>query len=340
MFRTFVKIALPLIAVALVAGPALAQPSSSYLLLDGDSGDYVEIPDAPSLDTPGALTVEAWVRLDSSDGCDSLVGKDWEAVWWLGVCTNTFRTYIDGGGALDGGTLPDGVWTHVALAFDGTFHRNYVNGVETASRALAAPVAVNDAAIRIGSDVSWNPAPTGNIDEVRLWNVGRTPAQIQATMNVALTTDQAGLVSVWSLDGNPSDRVGDNDGAVVGDASFEGIPDPPAGPWTTDPAFPDFRFKVLISPGGGVAPILGTREGLCLPETVCFSGALDGRSEVFVRVIGPRPNGFLWPVMTKFTPSVVEVWIEQLSTGDLQYYLLPQRGDELPGLFDRTGFTP
>jgi hypothetical protein len=74
-----------------------------------------------------------------------------------------------------------------------------------------------------------------------------------------------------------------------------------------------------------------------------MSGALAGRSELFVRIVGPRPNGFLWPTLVRFTPSRVEVWIEQLATGDVRHYVLPASGpgdDTLPGLQDRTGFQP
>jgi hypothetical protein len=37
----------------------------------------------------------------------------------------------------------------------------------------------------------------------------------------------------------------------------------------------------------------------------------------------------------------VEVWIERIETGEMRYYVLPGARpgfDELPGLFDRTGF--
>jgi len=119
-------------------------------------------------------------------------------------------------------------------------------------------------------------------------------------------------------------------------------PPPPPGPWLTADSLPGFRVKVRITPQAG-APITGSREPVCIPETLCISGALPGRSEVFVRVVGPRPNGRLWPILVKFSTSQVEVWIEQLATGEVEYYLLEGARpgfDELPGLFDREGFRP
>ena len=122
----------------------------------------------------------------------------------------------------------------------------------------------------------------------------------------------------------------------------EAFPDMPTeAPVLTSPEFPDFRFRVRIGRPG--ADVFGTQEASCLPETICVSGALPGRSEVFLRVVGPRPNGFLWPTIVKFTTSTVEVWVEQVSTGEVQYYGLEgatQGSSDLPGLFDRTGFQP
>jgi len=90
---------------------------------------------------------------------------------------------------------------------------------------------------------------------------------------------------------------------------------PPPGPYLTSEEIPDFRFKVRITAGDQV--IKGRRETNCIGETLCVSGALPGRSELFLRIIGPRPNGFLWANLVRFTPSRVEVWAEQTSSGSL-----------------------
>jgi ELWxxDGT repeat protein len=119
-------------------------------------------------------------------------------------------------------------------------------------------------------------------------------------------------------------------------------PPPPSEEWVESPAFPDFRFQVRISHGSGSA-IPGAEVLACQNDTVCVSGALPGRPEVYLRVLGPRPNGFLWPTIIRFTPSRVEVWVEQESTGQLNYYDLPAVGpgdEDLSGRQDRKGFLP
>ncbi len=127
----------------------------------------------------------------------------------------------------------------------------------------------------------------------------------------------------------------------LAECTEETVPPPPDGEWLESAAVPGFRFKVRITAGGEAQPV--RLESDCIPETACVSGALPGRSELFVRVIGPRPNGKLWPVLVRFTTSRVEVWIEQLSSEDLEYYVLDAASpgsSDLTGFFDRDGFEP
>lgn len=113
-------------------------------------------------------------------------------------------------------------------------------------------------------------------------------------------------------------------------------PDPPAGPYLTSPLVPGFRYKVRLA--GNLA---GKSESACLVQTACVSGAVAGRPEVLLRVVGPRPNGRLWPTIVRFTTAQVEVWIEQIATGTRRYYLLPALdpdSSDLGGTVDRDGF--
>jgi ELWxxDGT repeat protein len=117
-------------------------------------------------------------------------------------------------------------------------------------------------------------------------------------------------------------------------------PPPSGGGWVTSEELPGFRVKARITAGGVAQPV---RKEPCIADTLCLSGAVRGRPELFVRVVGPRPNGFLWPTLVRFTTSTVEVWIEQVKTGALRYYLLEgvtPESSELNGLVDREGFRP
>ncbi|MGD2115983.1 MAG: hypothetical protein PVG07_13070 [Acidobacteriota bacterium] len=100
--------------------------------------------------------------------------------------------------------------------------------------------------------------------------------------------------------------------------------------WLEPQAFTDFCFQVRISPAPGELTFRGTEVPGCQDDTVCGSGALAERPEVYLRILGPRPNGFLWPTIIRFTPSRVEVWIEQQSTRQINYYDLPAVGPGQP----------
>lgn len=117
-----------------------------------------------------------------------------------------------------------------------------------------------------------------------------------------------------------------------------GDPPPPAGPWLTTSQLPGYQFKVRIN-----GSALGTQVADCVPETLCVAGAIPTRAELFLRIIGPRPNGFLWDQVIRFTTSRLEVWVQRLSSGQINYYDLPAvptDSTELPGLVDREAFTP
>ena len=123
-----------------------------------------------------------------------------------------------------------------------------------------------------------------------------------------------------------------------GGGAEEPPPVPDAPPFISG-ELPGFRFWVRITAGDGEIPV--RQEAACIPETVCVSGAVPGRPELFLRVVGPKPNGRLWPTLVRFSTSTIEVWIEQESSGLLRYYRLEGAtpgSSSLDGLFDREGF--
>ena len=111
--------------------------------------------------------------------------------------------------------------------------------------------------------------------------------------------------------------------------------------WLTTNAIPGFRFEAKIT--SGQSEIWGEKVNDCIVNTICISGAIAGQPEIFARMPGPKGNGYLWPTIVKFNTSRVDIWIEQITTSIVKHYVLEGASpgnDVLPGLFDRTGFTP
>ncbi len=145
-------------------------------------------------------------------------------------------------------------------------------------------------------------------------------------------------IEYWTEGGCPSDGP-EVTGQVTVVSAGAVDPDPPYATWITSLEAPGFRFQVRITAGDTVFE--GHQELDCQSETVCVSGAIPGRSEAFLRILGPRANGYYWPTVIRFTPSRVEAWIEELATGTVRYYRLsevPPGTDDLPDRQDRLGF--
>ena len=101
--------------------------------------------------------------------------------------------------------LTVGTWYHVAATYDGSAWRLYVNGRLDAQLAVGRGVAsASDAPVALGTAMTTAvPAAgffQGVCDEVRIWSVARTPAEILATINDRIITPATGLVARWGLD--------------------------------------------------------------------------------------------------------------------------------------------
>jgi hypothetical protein len=231
-----------IVIALLVVSPALfAQPFGQYLKLQGvPQHGYIEIPNDILLDTP-AMTVEAWVSIrdaNGSGGCSSIVGKGWSTSWWLGVCGTTMRSYFNGIASLrDGGVIPADTWVHIAAVTDGTTRRHYINGNLMSEGPESAPTE-STTAVRIGSDVAWLFTVEGGIDDLRIWKVARTQAQIRATMSLPFAPEGAdvaglyeGLEAWYRFEGNAFDSWRTHHGTIAGNGigfAASGSTAPPA----------------------------------------------------------------------------------------------------------------
>ena len=84
-------------------------------------------------------------------------------------------------------SLTAGAWAHIAMTYDGTRQRLYINGVEVLNRAQTGSVAVSAGALRIGGNASWaGEFFRGLIDEVRVYNRALSAAEIAADMKTPI----------------------------------------------------------------------------------------------------------------------------------------------------------
>src|SRR5258708_1563156 len=201
------------------AVPLAAQPFGAYLV-KGSGNGYVAIPASSAFDFTNGFTFEGWVSGSDSGACSSLAGKDYTRAFWIGVCGTTLRSYLRGTSSLfDGGKVPTD-WTHIAVTWDGTTHKHYIDGELVKSRVESGPMTASTGELRIFGDVSYQFAYNGAIDEVRFWNVARTQDEIRSTITSTINAPQSGLVAVYHLDGNGVDSIGGHNGANTNGSSY------------------------------------------------------------------------------------------------------------------------
>jgi len=156
-----------------------AGANSGYYSFDGT--DFIETPF--DLDTQSAFTIMAFARFDtlSSDNGILYMNSNPERLYlWF----TTFRNQIEAGlGDFDDLTflsqanMNTNQWYHVALSYDGTTFRSYVDGgtTPTDTSTINVPEATGD--MYIGNLFNTD-FMNGDIDDVRVYNTDLSGSQI------------------------------------------------------------------------------------------------------------------------------------------------------------------
>ena len=157
------------------------------------SSSLVTIPNAASLQLTTGMTLEAWVD-------PSTVNANWRDVIYKGD-DNYYLEGTSANGSLPGGggtfvanpvygasALTANSWTFLAVSYDKTTLRLYVNGTQVATLAATANIATSSNPLQIGGDSLYGQYFAGLIDNVRVYNTALTAAQIQTDMNTPIST--------------------------------------------------------------------------------------------------------------------------------------------------------
>ena len=122
----------------------------------------------------------------------------------------TLGPYTDGifdddTGVYLGITSTDSQWIHVAMTWDGTALRTFVNGVERITTKATGTQMLKTVAgpLVVGCNPPYFGCFSGLFDEFRVWNVARTPDEIMAHYNKAVVGNEPGLIGYWKFDEAP-----------------------------------------------------------------------------------------------------------------------------------------
>jgi alpha-tubulin suppressor-like RCC1 family protein len=186
----------------------IIQTPATHLNFDGVDDDIVLPANIGNTLSNGTeLTIEYWFKGTNVQSAVRIQGfsSNWIVAGWGASNNPMFIVSTDGGtsGVSCGGTsVVDNTWHHLAFVWKkNDIFATYLDGVLQDSRTAAnvnLPV-FSGVTGRIGSYNSGAEYMNGNIDDVRIWNVAKTPAQINASKNCELQGNETGLLAYYKF---------------------------------------------------------------------------------------------------------------------------------------------
>ena len=178
------------------------------------------------------MTIECWVKLESLPSARAAgVQTNMIAKWEVNTDRRSYRliglqadnkptfscssdgTQVNNNSLSANTALSTGAWTHLAVTYKASTATitHYLNGVNDGSGVITnTAIHDNNSDLVIGAANTLTAADEfydGLIDEVRIWNVERTGAQILANYNKQLLGNESGLVAYYKLNNDYVDST-------------------------------------------------------------------------------------------------------------------------------------
>lgn len=198
-------------------------PMGNALSFDGVD-DNVNCGTSTTFNIKKKITIEAWINASAwktnvYEG-SIVVKDDGYSTGYMLRCGNNGTLDFNFGDSYNwrelttAAIMKTGQWYHVAAVYDSTAMKVYINGALKASYSLTDTISPGAGALMIGTSPAY-PSRTfaGIIDEVRIWNIARSAADIQNNMYKELTGSETGLVAYYRF--NEGVPGGSNDGVTT-----------------------------------------------------------------------------------------------------------------------------
>lgn len=208
------------VASALVTVSVTSSDSAGFALRFDGNNDWVRLGTAATMMAPGwqsTKTISLWVKPTGSASCEYQVPSHCDLIFgdypqWWGITRGTIggldRIWIwnfDGRERWVGIPYTPGQWVHIAMVHQGGIMSAYKNGAlvgSVASGATRQPSTGAHPYLQLGGAIAnatrrW--MFEGEIDEVQIWSVARTPAELALDVLGPLSGPQTGLSAYYRM---------------------------------------------------------------------------------------------------------------------------------------------
>jgi len=260
---------------------AQAQTSGGTSLLFNGTTASAEAPHAPELSGTSDWTIETWFKDENptyNHPRARIITKgdisSSEVPYFASIGSNLLTVGLRAGGSAhavtynlaNGGVTPN-VWHHFAASFQAASRvlTIYIDGTQSAQGSLASASSGNALPVIIGRSGVAGDYWRGKLDDVRVWNVTRSAAEISTSFGSELSGTPAGLAGNWRFNEGSGATAADSAGSpqdvtLLGGAVFS--PDvpplaPPTGP-TPTPVPPSAGFSLSASPASQTIGLTGS----------------------------------------------------------------------------------
>ncbi len=216
------------------------------LSFDG-ANDYVDCGSDASLNMGNQITAEAWIYMTGGSARRTIATK-WSS-YFFEIVSGKLNVYLYGttsqGWHTSNLSVQSNMWQHIAFVYDGANVKFYINGIEDGNKpATSGDITDNTNSLVIGdvNKFGQTRAFGGLIDDIRIYNYARTPAQIawdynkgkpvgHWNMDEAASGSAAGSANIKDSSGNGNDGSGTGTnitwttGKYGGALSFNGTDD-------------------------------------------------------------------------------------------------------------------
>gem|GEM_PF-513094 len=191
-------------AAGYVTVTTLSTPAGALNFVKANN-NYITVPHSASLNLGAEFTIESWVNYTGVNS--TIIDKgDYDYLLQVncnnpGFSPNRLNFYNRNTGWVHStGTVPEGVWTHVAVTLKNGTMTFYINGV--ASGTAAVNFAQDNGPVNIGRQSPSSCACNifnGNMDELRVWNRALSACEINSNKSCELSGTQTGLAAYYKF---------------------------------------------------------------------------------------------------------------------------------------------